>query len=139
VLPQFVDLTAFFRLLVGNRLEGVLAVLCTACALPFLVAAWRRHKTNPSLAWSGALTWTLILSPYVPVYDTILIIPSLIASVGALLLIRRNALGSMLLLFVWLAQHGPSLLIHVQLLTLAMALVGALEVAAITGGPRGHR
>jgi hypothetical protein len=130
VLSQFVDLAAFFRQLAGNRFGGVLALLSTACALPFLIAAWRRYKHNPSLAWSGALTWTLILSPYVPLYDTILIIPGLIASAGALRLIHRNALeGSTLLIFVcsWLTA-ALALLIHVQLLTLAITLVGGLQL-----------
>ncbi|HEY6346210.1 MAG TPA: glycosyltransferase family 87 protein [Bryobacteraceae bacterium] len=129
---QFVDLAAFFKLLAGNRLGGVLVVLCTFCALPFLIASWRRYQHNPSLAWAGTLTWTLILSPYVPLYDTILIIPSLIASAGILWLGHRSAFeASMLLLFLcsWLSAALASL-IHVQLLTLAIALVGALQLAA---------
>ena len=55
VLPQFVDFAAFFRLLAGNRFGGVLALFSTACALPFLVAAWRRYQRNPSLAWACTL------------------------------------------------------------------------------------
>jgi hypothetical protein len=139
VLPQFVDLAAFFRLLAGNRFGGVLALFSTACALPFLVAAWRRYPHNPSLAWAGTLTWTLILSPYVPLYDTILVIPSLIASAGILRLgschtapaAHRSAFkGSMLLLFLcsWLSAALASL-IHLQLLTLAIALLGSLQLA----------
>jgi hypothetical protein len=109
-----------------------LALFSTACALPFLVAAWRRYEHNPSLAWASTLTWTLILSPYVPLYDTILIIPSLIASASAFRPARHGALeGGMLMLFLcsWLSA-ALALLIHVQLLTLAIALLGSLQLAA---------
>jgi hypothetical protein len=135
VLPQFVDLAAFFRLSAGNRFGGVLALFSTACALPFLVAAWRRYQNNPPLAWASTLTWTLILSPYVPLYDTILIIPSLIASAGILRQGHRSSFeGSILLLFScsWLSA-ALALLIHVQLLTLAIALLGSLQLAISLG------
>jgi len=131
-LPQYVDLIAFFTLLTGNHFAGLLALLCTAIPLPFLIAAWRRYKHEPQLAWAGAITWTLILSPYVPLYDTILMIPSMIASAGALRLDRSSALpGSLLLIFVcaWLSA-ALALLIHVQLLTVAIAVVGSLQIAA---------
>jgi len=131
-LPQYVDLIAFFSLLTGTRFAGVLALLSTVIALAFLITAWRRDKDGPQLAWAGAITWTLILSPYVPLYDTILIIPSMIASAAAFRLGRTNALpGSLLLIFVgaWLSA-ALALLIHVQLLTVAIAVVGSLQIAA---------
>ncbi len=91
-LTQFVDLAAFFGLLGGSRLAGVLAVLSVACVVPFLAVAWRSYRRNAPLAWAVALSWTLILGPYVPLYDTILIIPSLVASAGELRLGRGDAL-----------------------------------------------
>jgi hypothetical protein len=65
-------------------------------------------------------------------YDTILVIPSLIASAGILRLGHRGAFeGSMLLLFMcsWLSAALASL-VHLQLLTLAIALLGSLQLAA---------
>jgi hypothetical protein len=131
-LTQFVDLAAFFGLMAGNRIASVLALLFLACALPFLAAAWRHYRHNAPLSWAVALTWTLILGPYVPLYDTILIIPSLVASAGELRLGRLSALpGILLLIFVsgWLSAALASLL-HLQLLTLAIAAVGWLQLVA---------
>jgi hypothetical protein len=56
----------------------------------------------------------------------------MIASAGALRLGRSSALpGSLLLIFVcaWFSA-ALALLIHVQLLTVAIAVVGSLQIAA---------
>ena len=140
-LHQYVDLVAFFSQLAGNRFAGLLALLCAAAALPFLIAACRRYNRNSPLAWASTISWTLILSPYVPLYDTILIIPSMIASADTLRLRGKSALpGVLLLMFVcsWLSA-ALALVIHVQLLTLAIALLGSLQAAVLlrkTGSPK---
>lgn len=136
-LSQYVDLEAFFTMLIGGRLGGgrlasVLTVLVTICALSFLIAAWRGCRHNAPLAWAGALTSTLILSPYVPVYDTILLIPSLIASAASLETFRRNTLpAALFLLFAcsWVSVALASL-IHLQLLTLAIGTLAFVQIAA---------
>ena len=136
--PQFVDLIAFFELLAGSRFAPVLALLCTTVALLFLIAAWCRSKKLAHLEWAGTITWTLILSPYVPLYDTILIIPSLIASAAGLQFRPRGLLPAILLLIFLSSWFSAAFaeLIHLQLLTLAIALLGSMQVAALLRGDR---
>lgn len=136
-LPQYVDLSAFFALLIGSRLAGVFAVMLSLGGLALLMAAWRRYQSDPLLVWSATLTLTLVLSPYVPLYDTILIIPSLIASASGLHLHGRDAIpGSLILIFVcsWISAALAGL-IHLQILTLAIAALGCLQIACLRSLP----
>jgi hypothetical protein len=123
-LPGYVDLTAFFCLLAGPHSGVLLALTCTAAALVCLMVIWRGRASN-RLAWASAITGTLFLGPYVPLYDTILIIPSLIAS-GQYLHFKGNSALTPVLLVVfacgWLSA-ALATLIHVQLLTLALVLL----------------
>ena len=137
-LAKYVDLTAFFSLLGVRQSASLFAILCGLLTLPFLVAAWRRYEDSPQFAWGIAITWTLILSPYAPVYDTILVIPSMIVSADRLRLGRYQLLvPSLLLLFAcsWTSE-ATALLAHLQLLTVAIALIGSLQIAAcLRSGP----
>ena len=136
-LGGYVDLTAFFSLIAGTRAGLPIAAICTAAGLAVLVLAWLRHRDNERLAWASAITGTVILGPYVPLYDTILIIPSLIASGEYLVVRNRSVLPALLLLvFVssWLSA-ALALVIHVQLLTLAIAAVCWAQVATLVVDP----
>ena len=131
-LSLYVDLSAFFTLLAGQRFASGLTLLFTAAVLPFVIGAWRRYPFKAPLAWASTISWTLILSPYVPLHDTILIVPSLIVSADSLRLGCYNALpGIMLLIFIcsWLTKVLASSL-HLLLLTLAIGLLGTLQLAA---------
>src|SRR6185437_7735807 len=89
---QYVDLTAFFTLFTGARAAGPLSITAALLGIAVLIGCWRKYRNHSVQVWSATLTATLILSPYVPVYDTILIIPSLIAGAGVLRLGKRKAL-----------------------------------------------
>jgi len=129
-LRGYVDLTAFVSLLAGTRAGMPIAAICTLAGLTVLIGAWLRNRDNERLAWASAITSTLFLGPYVPLYDTILIIPSLIASGEYLHCSGKSALPALLLLgFVsaWLSAALAST-IHFQLLTLVIVAVSWLQV-----------
>jgi hypothetical protein len=68
-----VDALSFFLRLVGGRvaLARVLVLALMIIVMPFLLRAWRRRPEN---AWACAITWTLVLNFYVPIYDSVLVI-----------------------------------------------------------------
>jgi hypothetical protein len=77
---KFVDLNHFFQLLLAGRpaLVWPLTLTGLVLALPFLVRNWLRTNAfgdeHRELVWACTITSTLVLSPYVPVYDTALVI-----------------------------------------------------------------
>jgi len=129
-LMKYADLTAFFSLLTGPRSAPLLALLCGLAILPFLIRAWRHYEEAPLFVWAITLTWTLILGPYVPLYDTTLIISSIIvSSTQPSFRLHRFFAPALLMLFAcsWISEVFV-LLIHLQLLTVAFAIFGWLQL-----------
>ena len=89
ILSEYVDLRAF-SMSIGRNASGVVWVLtafgCAAGA--FLVRIWYRDAAGSrlpgALVWGTTITWTLILNVYVPLYDTILIILSILLTAAGL-------------------------------------------------------
>ncbi len=85
-----VDLASFSALLPGGRSWiGLAATLgFAACSTFLLVRGWwnsrSRGKAGTTLAWAATLTWTLVLNLYVPVYDCMLVVLSIIATAAIL-------------------------------------------------------
>ena len=139
--PAYADLNAFFSLIAGVRAGLLMATICTVVSLAVLIVAWIRNRQNDRMAWASAITGTLILGPYVPLYDTILIIPSLVASSEYLRFKNKGALPALLLLvFVsaWLTR-ALALVLHFQLLTLAIAAVCWVQLRTLTFDRRQYR
>ncbi len=128
-LEKYTDLIAFFSLLTRGRYAVALTLLCAAVALSILFSCAQRITTKPVLLWTTAITWTLLLNFYVPVYDTILLLPSVIASTGFLALTHSRATKIMvtnLFLASWLS---PALLsaTRLQFLSIAIAAFGVWQ------------
>ena len=120
------------------------ALLLCACGLAggCLAAAWcqaRRYTSHRSAAliWATTITWTLLLNVYVPVYDSVQVIISIIAT--AAILVRyapRLFFGLCLLLLVssyfsaWLSGFTGW-----QFLTPVLAGMGILQLSACRRGP----
>lgn len=87
---QYVDLRSSFAAVAGGgsgvEIACLIAVIgASALSLAFLM--WRSTRYNrPAqwLMWASTLTWTMLLNVYTPVYDSVLVIPALILTVGAL-------------------------------------------------------
>lgn len=130
-LVKYVDLTAFFSLLFGPGSASLLALLCAVAVIPFLVVLWwHRYHAYPHLVWACTLTWGLLLGPYVPIYDTVLIVPIMIVGASSVPLRTHRLLPfSLLMIFVssWISE-GLVLLAHLQLLTVVVAAFGSLQI-----------
>ena len=139
---KYVDLNSFFTLLLGaSSVERTIATLATSLA--FLILAWnwwqsRRQESHEAqrYLWAATLTWTLLINIYVPVYDTIILVPA--AALVARSLADRGYREQMSLqvwliilwLVPWLTQSWADYL-RVQVLTLVLAGFGywALQLA----------
>ena len=131
---KYVDLNSFFSILLGgNSVARGIATVATAAVFLILAWTWLRSR-HPShevqrYLWAATLTWTLMINIYVPVYDTILLVP--IAALLARSLAGRSkqqqrALQIWLIalwLIPWLTQSWADYL-RLQILTLALAGFG---------------
>ena len=89
-LFKYVDLNSFLRNLTGQRSTAALVVwlVLAGIAVGGLGAAWARSplsdKPAADLLWAATIAWTLVFNLYVPIYDTILIVLSVILTMGVL-------------------------------------------------------
>jgi hypothetical protein len=131
---KYVDLNSFFTVLLGgSSLERVIATIATSAA--FLILAWNwwrsRHQAHDvqRYLWAATLAWTMLINIYVPVYDTILLIPA--AALVACSLAnadQRQQAGLQVWLIVlwlvpWLTQSWADYL-RLQILTVVLAGFG---------------
>jgi len=122
---KFVDMLAFFHLLLPNQptLALVASIAVAVIAVNWLGRAWWRSD-SPGVdrrLWAATLCLTLVVSPYVPIYDAILV-----AIAVALVAPDRETLAGWLLplyLIPWVTQSFAEFL-HLQLMTMAVAGFG---------------
>jgi hypothetical protein len=91
-LPKYVDLTSFSSNLHGGRSPLAIGIFASfaAIALGLLVRFWWKSelraangdRTYDALLWATTLTWTLLINIYVPIYDSILIVLSILITAG---------------------------------------------------------
>ncbi len=140
---RYVDLKSLSYMLPGGRSPAVLALLAAfalGAALSLAVLLWRSARSSEPvqlLAWAAILTWTLILNVYVPIYDSILVVPALSLTLAALHALRRQLaadgtalLAILILAFSWvsesIAQHH-----RFQILTFLFVILGCLQLALL--------
>jgi hypothetical protein len=113
LLVKYVDLTACSSLVPGGRSipAMILFAFIVVAALGSLAFfGWRSPRLGKpfnSLLWAAAITWTLLLNLYVPIYDSILAVISLILTAAALRQLPAHAASSKwnrrVFTFLWLA------------------------------------
>jgi hypothetical protein len=122
---KYVDILAFFHLLLGRWpiAADVCAVAGAAIGTGWLALAWWRsdRSTANRTLWAATLCFMLVVNPYVPIYDSILLIcaAALVQSGG------ETSTGWLLALYLvpWITQSFAEFL-HLQLMTLALAGFG---------------
>ena len=152
-LSRYIDIRAFTSLLAakGYWFSIGMALGCAGAAAFGLVRIWtksiRAEKNLTTLLWATTLTWTLLLNIYVPVYDSILVVLSCVVSARAMSRFagRRFWISCVLIfLSAWVAVQIAERT-GIQVLTIALAALGALQIAAceretavaiLTGFPR---
>jgi hypothetical protein len=133
---KYMDLLAFFHLLVPNpALASVVATSVAIIGVVWLGRAWWRSDGASAFGlitdrrlWAATLCLTLVVNPYVPIYDSILV-------VIAVALVARDQVklaGWLLLLYLvpWVTQSFAEFM-HLQLMTMAVAgfAVWVMEIA----------
>jgi alpha-1,2-mannosyltransferase len=111
---KYVDINSFFAALFG---PSDVTYLIVGIALIVLAWGWWRSGPDRRLLWAATISSILILNVYVPVYDTIILIPALV------LVAERFKMPIWLLLFClvpWLTQALAEF-IRIQLLTIVIA------------------
>lgn len=142
-LAKYVDLTSFSSNIPGGRSRlGIALFLCFALpALAVLVRFWWKSRTygrpGKTLLWATTLTWTLLLNVYVPIYDSILVVLSILMTAGALkdtasipLRRRFTVIWSLILLCSWFSVP-LSRATHLQCMTLLFACLGIVQFAIL--------
>jgi hypothetical protein len=140
---KYVDINSFFRLLVGNYpyLRWTLTAAAFLITLPFLFRYWwkcaGKWPTEQSLAWALTITWTLVLNLYVGVYDTTLVVLSLLLTTNAFchgedkdrLWLPTSYKLILLLVYVvpWVTQPIARLT-NLQIYTVVLALLGSWQL-----------
>jgi hypothetical protein len=122
-----VDIFAFFSLFVGRGLAVWLGLGLAILITPMLILTWRRQ---PETAWAHAITWTLILNFYVLIYDTTLLILSVIIFVSMFKLRLPRAFRWLLLLLFLVAWAEVDIvrLLGVQIMSLVLITFGCYQL-----------
>ena len=140
---KYVDINSFFRLLVGNHpyLRWALTAGAFLLTLPFLFRYWWKSASLPpteqSLAWALTITWTLVLNLYVGIYDTTLVVLSLLLAANALyrgeeknrLCLPTSYRLILLVVYVvpWITQPFARLT-NLQIYTVLLVLLGSWQL-----------
>jgi alpha-1,2-mannosyltransferase len=120
-----VDILAFSHLLFANwpEVADIAAIAVAVIALSWLGLAWWRSDgtTLNRPLWAATLCFTLVINPYTPIYDAVL----LVLAVALVASSRQAPAGWLLALYLlpWLTQASAEFL-HLQLMTLALAGFG---------------
>lgn len=130
---KYVDILAFLHLLIPNpTLVNAAAAAAAAITVTYLgLVWWKSEPRGEGVLWAATLCFTLIVSPYAPMYDAIVLVVALSLARSD----RRNISGWLTLLYLvaWVTQSFAQYL-HLQLLTLAIAAFGIWLLKA--GGVR---
>jgi hypothetical protein len=142
LLWKYIDFSAFSALLPGGRSLPGLLVLggFSGWAASKLVRTWWRSRAcsreSALLVWAPTITWTLLLNIYVPIYDSILIVISVVITVGAAA--RQTRILHSWISLLWVSIAGSSWITQrvaentsIQIFTILVAVFGLLQLSAL--------
>jgi alpha-1,2-mannosyltransferase len=122
---KYVDILAFSHLLFGNwtAVADIAALVVAVAALTWLGLGWWKSSSAAMdyRLWAATLCFTLVVSPYVPIYDAILVV----CAVALVAAVRQASAGWLLALYLipWVTQSFAEFL-HLQLMTVALGAFG---------------
>jgi hypothetical protein len=140
---MLIDLNSLLYEIPGARSKPVLALLAlliVSIAFWGALLFWRSARAGgpaERLVWSVALTWTLLLNMYVPIYDSVLVVLAVMLTLGALgeidlagaragvVMLGLGIFAVSIISTTFARQH------HVQLLTVFLFILGVLELAIL--------
>jgi len=131
---KYVDLNSFFSMLLGGgSVPRIVATVIGGAAFLYLAWVWWRSRNAPNDArlglWAATISWAMIINVYVPVYDTIVLVPAI--ALVANLVVERSETDRwffrfwlvLLYLIPWLTQSAAEFL-RLQLFTILLAGFG---------------
>ena len=140
---KYVDVNSFFRLLLGHYpgLRWTMTAAVFLIVLAFLFQLWWRsdskRQDEQGLAWALVLTWTLVLNLYLGIYDSTLVVLSVLLTTDVF---YRRALNNrgwlpvtfkfiliLLYLVPWITQPIARVT-GFQPYTVVLALLGAYQL-----------
>jgi hypothetical protein len=128
-----VDAYSFFVNLTAGRGRPALAlfIILIATVGYWLVKSWR---SNPGGSWITAITWSIVLNYYVLLYDSALVILSVILLIGSLRgNVPRTLFWLLIVLFITPWFHAPMARVWgVQMMTLALISFGGYQLLILT-------
>ena len=131
-MTKYVDFIADASLVGRTQHSSATMFLMGLGALMVMFFVLWRRRAAPHLLWAIAIAWTLFLNFYVPIYDTILLIPVAIAILPGLRR-HRAALGlAVVVLTSWVTQPLARA-VHVQLLSLEILGLGLFLIGDAVG------
>ena len=135
----YVDLNTTASMIAHGASVVRIGILCLGLIMGIsLLREWYAFRVNASqrsaaLLWGATLTWTLVLNIYVPHYDSILVIISLVvmetAPRPARVMPRR--LAAILLLPVAFVTYSSAESTGIQLLTFSLVSIGLFDLAVL--------
>ena len=141
---KYVDVNSFFRPFLNQQayLRWFFVALAFLVVLPLLFKFWRRrcreNESNQDLVWAVTLTWTLVLNIYLGIYDTTLVVLSVLLTTHVLcrgvnnlhVELKPDYKLTILLLYLipWITQPIARLT-GFQLYTVILALFGGYQLA----------
>ena len=141
-LIKYVDFVAFSSLFPGGRSwPGLMIVALFAFwAALSVFRVWRKSagiaEPARTLMWAATITWSLVLNVYVPLYDSILVVLSIVSTIGVLKAFPGEPFRRRLNI-LWLLIFASSFIsVHVaeatgvQIMTVLIAALGMLQFAA---------
>jgi len=141
---KYVDVNSFFRLLLNHHiyLRWVFVATAFLMILPLLFSFWlracRESKNDQSLVWAGVLTWTMILNVYLGIYDTTLVVLSVLLITHVFygrtkrFQFELTAIYKLIILLLYLvpwATQPIARLTGVQLYTIILVLFGIYQLS----------
>lgn len=137
---KYVDINFFMRLLLPHQtyVRWAIVAIIVVAVIPFLVSKWWRLRTKEQrrLLWALTLTWTPVLTLYMGIYDsTILVLPALLLTAefykagyrSDSLPFAYRCLLLALYLAPWFTQN-IAMLVGVQIFTLVIAAFGIYQL-----------
>jgi hypothetical protein len=138
VLPVRLDVRALAGAIPDAwRVVWLLLICASGVAGAYLAVAWWRARNDRpvTLMWATTITWTLVLNLYVPVYDSVQVIISLIATAAILTRLAPRLFYAfcLLLLISSYISSWFSSMASWQLLTPVLTAIAILQLAACFG------
>lgn len=136
---KYVDILAFSHLLFADwpRVADLASIAVAVIAVSWLGRAWWRSNGTgmERPLWAATLCLTLVVNPYVPIYDSILAVIAVALAVS----VQKAPAAWLLPLYMipWVTQSFAEFL-HLQLMTVALAAFGVWVLEAAQGLSGSH-